>query len=173
MDDSWSSNHSDCWIGRTSDPGCNNGHVYIMRWSVAVSIVVTELEGFDLIDSAVEVMHASCSALFQHESAWALSSCLLFCSFLCTLSFQPLSEGLLTLLSAVQAKATLLFHSLHLFYLLVFEVLFLFLLEPIFKGLCWVTKVPPAAHPFHFLGFLTSSFLLQLLSLPHKPQSEG
>lgn len=57
-----------------------------------------------------------------------------------------LPEGLLTLLSAVKAKAALLFQSLHLFYLLVFELLFLFLLKPIFKGLLWVTTVPLTEH---------------------------
>lgn len=49
------------------------------------------------------------------------------------MELNSLSEGLLTLLSAVQAKAALLFQSLHLLYLLVFELLFLFFLEPIFK----------------------------------------
>lgn len=60
------------------------------------------------------------------------------------MELNSLSEGLLTLLSAVQAKAALLFQSLHLLYLLVFELLFLFFLEPIFKGLLWVTTVPLA-----------------------------
>lgn len=55
-----------------------------------------------------------------------------------------LPEGLLTLFSAMQAKAALHFQSPHLLYLFVFELLFLFLLEPMFKGLLWVTTIPLA-----------------------------
>lgn len=59
----------------------------VLGWSVEVW--VAESEGFDLIDGAEEVMHASRSSLFQHESAGALSGQLMFCSFLWTLPSQP------------------------------------------------------------------------------------